>query len=71
MVERTQTGGWMPSVYEPLKKAGEKIAEWFAPRSDAAVTTLAYEIGIELPGVTLDDIDITGRYVARDWPEAN
>lgn len=58
MVERTQTGGWMPSLYEPIKKATQKIADWFAPRSDAAVTTEAYEITMELPGVSPEDMDI-------------
>jgi HSP20 family protein len=58
MVERTQTGGWMPSLYEPIKKVGQKVAEWFAPRSDAAVTQESYEIAMELPGVDLEDIDI-------------
>ena len=59
MVDRTQTGGWMPSMYEPIKKATQKIADWFAPRSDASVTADAYEIAMELPGVTSDNIDIT------------
>ena len=58
MVERSQTGGWTPSLYEPLKKASQKVAEWFAPRSDAAVTAAAYEIAMELPGVEQDNIDI-------------
>lgn len=58
MVERSQTGGWMPSLYEPIKKVGQKVAEWFAPRSDAAVTGEAYEIAMELPGVDLGDVDI-------------
>ena len=58
MVERTQTGGWMPSLYEPIKKVSQKIADWFAPRSDAAVTADAYEITMELPGVAADDMDI-------------
>lgn len=58
MVERTQTGGWMPALYEPIKKASQKIADWFAPRSDAAVLADAYEITMELPGVAPDDIDI-------------
>lgn len=49
----------MPSLYEPIKKAGEKIADWFAPRSDAALTASAYEIAMELPGVELADIDIS------------
>ena len=58
MVERTQTGGWMPSLYEPIKKATQKIADWFAPRSDAAVTQEAYEISMELPGVAPGDVEI-------------
>lgn len=58
MVERTQTGGWMPSLYEPIKKVGQKVAEWFAPRSDAAVKAESYEIAMELPGVAEADIDI-------------
>lgn len=59
MVERSQTAGWIPSLYEPIKKAGQKLADWFAPRSDAAVTADAYEIGMELPGVEADHIDIS------------
>lgn len=58
MVERTQTGGWMPSLYEPIKKVSQKIADWFAPRSDAAVTPESYEITMELPGVAAEDMDI-------------
>lgn len=58
MVERTQTAGWLPSLYEPIRKAGQKINDWFAPRSDAAVTEAAYEISMELPGVTGDDINV-------------
>ena len=58
MVERSQTGGWMPGLYEPIKKAGQKLADWFAPRSDAALTTSAYEIAMELPGVALENIEI-------------
>jgi HSP20 family protein len=58
MVERSQTAGWLPSLYEPIKKAGQKIADWFAPRADASVTQDAYEITMELPGVTAEDIDV-------------
>lgn len=58
MVERTQTGGWMPEFYEPVKRAAQKMAEWFAPRADAAVTQAAYEISMELPGVDPDRIEI-------------
>ena len=58
MVERSQTGGWMPSLYEPIKKAGRKVVDWFAPRSDAAVGAERYEIAMELPGIEQADIDI-------------
>ena len=58
MVERSQTAGWMPSLYEPIKKAGQQIADWFAPRADAAVSSATYEITMELPGVAGEDIDI-------------
>jgi HSP20 family protein len=58
MVEKTHTAGWWPQVYEPLRNIGAKIADWFAPASDAASTEDAYEINMELPGVEADDIDI-------------
>lgn len=58
MVERTQSGGWMPELYEPVKKAAQKVADWFAPRADAAATQVAYEISMELPGVDPEHIEI-------------
>jgi HSP20 family protein len=61
MVERSQAAGWWPSVYEPIKKAGEAVAGWLAPRSDASVSTENYQINMELPGVAADDIDISMR----------
>jgi HSP20 family protein len=61
MVERSHTAGWLPSVAEPLRRAGEKIAEWFAPRSDASASPERYQISIELPGVSADDIEISAQ----------
>ena len=58
MVERSQTGGWMPSLYEPVKKASQKLADWFAPRADAAVSADGYEITMELPGVEPGNVEI-------------
>ena len=58
MVERTQTGGWMPSLYEPIRTVGRKVADWFAPRSDASTTTDAYVITMELPGVDPENVEI-------------
>ena len=59
MVERSHTAGWWPSVYEPIKRASDKIADWFAPRSDALMADANYQINLELPGVAADDIDIS------------
>lgn len=58
MVERSHTAGWWPSVYGPIKQAGERIAGWFAPRSDASVKPESYQVTMELPGCSAADIDI-------------
>jgi HSP20 family protein len=58
VVERSHTAGWWPNLYEPLKRAGEKVAEWFAPRSEASRSPDSYKIALELPGVEADDIEI-------------
>jgi HSP20 family protein len=59
MVENTHTYGWHPNFYQPLKQVGAKISEWLAPKSDALSAADAYEISIELPGVKLENVDIT------------
>lgn len=59
MVERSHTAGWWPSFSEPMKRASEKIADWFAPRSDALMADASYQINMELPCVAVDDIDIS------------
>lgn len=59
MVERSHTAGFLPQLFDPIRSAGQKVADWFAPRSDAAVATDHYEITMELPGVAAKDIDIT------------
>ncbi len=58
MVEKAHTAGWWPQLYEPLRGLGEKIADWFAPRSEASAVQDCYEISLELPGVEADDIDV-------------
>jgi HSP20 family protein len=59
MVERSHTSHWWPNVYEPLKRAGQQIADWFAPKSDAAVSRENYRISLELPGVDVSDINLS------------
>ncbi len=59
MVEKFDTAGWWPSVYEPLRNIGQSVADWFAPRSDASAIEDCYEINVELPGVKADDVDVS------------
>lgn len=59
MVEKTHTSGLWPSLYDPLRQAGRRVAEWLAPASEAAVSEDSYRIAIELPGVGEDDIDLS------------
>lgn len=59
MVEKSPGPGFWPSVYEPLRTFGSRIAEWISPSADAKATGKEYEITIELPGVDKDDIDIS------------
>jgi len=58
MVEKSHTAGWWPNLYEPLRTIGSKVAEWFAPASDASALEDCYEINVELPGVSADDVDV-------------
>jgi HSP20 family protein len=58
MVDRSHTAGWLPQAYAPLRRLGEKVAEWLAPKADAALAEDCYEISLELPGVAAGDIDV-------------
>ncbi len=59
MVEKSHTAGWWPQLHQPLRNIGEKIADWFAPRADAAATQEHYEVNMELPGVAAEDIEVS------------
>lgn len=59
MVEKSHTAGRWPNVYEPLRSIGQKVAEWFAPHSDASVLEDFYEINVELPGVKAENVDVS------------
>ncbi|MEM7500277.1 MAG: Hsp20/alpha crystallin family protein [Pseudomonadota bacterium] len=58
MVETNPTHGFWPDLFQPFRAVGERVADWFSPRSDAADARDAYRIGLELPGVGQDDIDV-------------
>ncbi len=62
MVEKSDfssnTPSWLSQMYSPLRWAGEKVAEFFSPSSEAATTDTFYEVSVELPGVSDSDIHI-------------
>ena len=58
MVETTPTAGFWPSVTEPFRTLSSRLADWFAPASEASREADAYAIRMELPGVKQADIDI-------------
>lgn len=64
MVEKSHTvptrndGDWWNHLYDPLRAFGGRIAEFFSPSADAAATDDFYEIQVELPGVSEDDINL-------------
>jgi len=59
MVEKSQSAVWWPNLYEPLRNFGQKVADWFAPRSDASAMEEFYEINVELPGVKPENVDVS------------
>jgi HSP20 family protein len=59
MVEKSPLGTFFPSLYEPFRQFGGKLADWVAPASEASSGEDAYRIAMELPGVAEDDIQLT------------
>ena len=64
MVEKSHTAAgheasWWPGFYEPLRAAGRRIADFFAPDADAAATEDSYVVTVELPGVAAENVDVT------------
>ncbi|MCU4653818.1 Hsp20/alpha crystallin family protein [Roseibacterium sp. SDUM158016] len=58
MVESSHKSGLFPSLMDPLRSLGTRVADWFAPASEASVNGSNYRIALELPGVAEEDIDI-------------
>lgn len=59
MVETSYTGGFWPTLFDPFRKVGTRLADWLAPASDASSDKNAYRINMELPGVEDGDIHLT------------
>jgi len=62
MVEKSDLSShapsWLTQMYSPLRWAGDKVAEFFSPSSEAATTDAFYEVSVELPGVSDSDINV-------------
>lgn len=54
----TSPNDWWSAFYRPVQQFGQQVAEFFSPSSDAAVAEDFYEINVELPGVSGDDISV-------------
>lgn len=63
MTEQLRSLSWWPALYEPFHNLGARIADRFAPPSEAADEDDVYVLNVELPGVALEDVDVT---VAED-----
>jgi HSP20 family protein len=59
MVETSHKSGFLPSLADPFRTLGARVADWFAPASEASADDGAYRISMEVPGVEEKDIDIT------------
>jgi HSP20 family protein len=59
MVEKSQGSGFWPSLYEPFRLAGSRLADWLAPASEASQGNDGYKIAMELPGVAENDVHLT------------
>jgi HSP20 family protein len=59
MVEKSSTSSFWPSLYEPFRTMGTRLADWLSPAAEASQTGDAYRIAVELPGVAEDDIHVT------------
>ncbi len=59
MIETSQNAALWPRLVDPFRSLGARVADWFAPPSDASSDESDYRISIELPGVSEDDVTLT------------
>ncbi len=59
MVDKSQTGSFWPSLYEPFRLMGSRLADWLSPAAEASQSGDVYRIAMELPGVAEEDIHLT------------
>jgi HSP20 family protein len=52
-------GHFWSDILEPIKQVGRQIMEFVSPSAEASEVDDTYEVAVELPGVKVDDIDIS------------
>ena len=53
-----QVHDWWSHFLNPVRNFGERAAQYFSPTAEAAATAEAYEIVVELPGISEDEIQL-------------
>ncbi|WP_135449252.1 Hsp20/alpha crystallin family protein [Tabrizicola caldifontis] len=59
MVEKSAPGSFWPSLYEPFRMMGSRLADWLSLAAEASQSGDSYRIAMELPGVGEDDVQVT------------
>lgn len=59
MVEKNENGGFWPSLYDPFRAFGHRLADWLSPAAEASAGKDAYAVSMELPGVAEGDVELT------------
>ena len=59
MVEKSPFESLWPSLYEPFRAFGSRVADWIAPAAEASAKDGAYRITLELPGVAEEHMHLT------------
>lgn len=59
MVEKSEHAGLWPSLYDPFRALGTRVADWLSPAAEASGDDAAYAINMELPGVDESDIELS------------
>jgi HSP20 family protein len=59
MIVKSDHSGLWPSLYEPFRAIGTRIADWLSPATEASGNESTYDISMELPGVSDEDVELT------------
>ena len=56
--EKAEGHPWKSHLLHPVRQFGKRAAEFFSPSAEAAATTEAYEIVLEQPGISEDQVHL-------------